>query len=382
METADIVIIGGGIVGVSIAYNIAKVDRNKKIIIAEKEKLLGQGSTGKCAGGVRAQFGTKINIQLSIESLKFFENFSKEMEYETTFYQNGYLFLLTKDEEVNAFKNNVELQNKLGINSRLVTKEEIKKIFPELNLDDVKMGSFYERDGFISPADVMNGYEKQIRKLGVKILTETEVIKIETRNNKIQSVITTNGKISTPIVVNAAGPYAKKIGEMIDIKIPVEPVRRHIFVTRPFPYIKDPFPLTIDFSTNFYFHRESQGILLGRTKLDEPPGFNTSVDWNYLLEVIEVAVHRVPILEKAEIATGWAGLYEVTPDAHPIVGEVPEIEGFYCANGFSGHGFMHAPAIGKIMAELILTGRTSIDISPLSITRFTHGRIYEEGVVI
>lgn len=380
MKNADAVIIGGGIIGTSIAYHLSKKNI-KKIILLEKEATLGEGSTGKCAGGVRAQFSTEINVQLSVESIKAFENFSKELEYDVQFFQNGYLFLLTTDKLVDSFKRTVEMQQKYKVKSSFISPLEAKKIMPELNIENVKGATYCPTDGFLSPHEIVQGYAEQARKAGTEILLSTPATGIEIVNNEVKAVMTATDKISTPIVINAAGPHAKEIGKMANIDVPVEPKRSHIFVTSPFPYIKDPFPLTIDFATNFYFHRESAGILMGRMKDSEPFGFNTTVDWDYLPEVIEPALHIVPAFEKAEIATGWAGLYEMSPDHHPILGFVPEIKGFVCANGFSGHGFMHGPAVGKLIAELIADSKTSIDISSLSITRFKEGKLIKEDNV-
>lgn len=381
MAKADTVIIGGGVIGLSAAYYLAKMGA-QRVILLEKESALGAGSTSKAAGGVRMQFSTEINILLSMESIKKYETFAKDMEYETPFFQNGYLFLLDNANDVEHFKENVALQKSLGVPVHWLTPRQAQDLLPQLFIDDLLAATYCSKDGFISTGDITAGYERQARKLKVDIRLSTPVTHILTSGSRVTGVETPHETIDAPVIINATGAWAKLIGRMVNLSIPIEPVRRHAFVTRPFPEIQDPFPLTVDFGTKLYFHRESGGLLLGRSKLDEPAGFNTSVDWDFLPEVIAPALHRVPCLEKTDIAHGWAGLYEVTPDAHPIVGPTPGLEGLFHAAGFSGHGFMHAPAIGELMAELILTGKTHLDLSRLAFSRFSAGNPVEEYAVI
>lgn len=380
-QSANAVIIGGGVIGASAAYSLAKRGM-KNVTLIERESALGAGSTSKAAGGVRMQFSTEINIQLSIESIKKYETFAKDMEYETTFFQNGYLFLLKDPGDVKHFQTNLALQQRLGVPVEWISPQQAQKILPQLFIDDLQGATFCPKDGFISTGDITAGYERQCRKLGVNILMNTPVTNVLHGGGQVKGVTTSHGDIHAPIVINCTGAWAKLIGQMIGLTIPIEPIRRHAVVTRPFPQIKDPFPLTVDFATRLYFHRESGGILLGRSNLAEQPGFDTSVDGNYLPEIIEAALHRVPCLADTDIAHSWAGLYEVTPDAHPIVGETPSLKGLFHAAGFSGHGFMHAPAIGELLAELIMTGKTHMDLTPLSLTRFQKGAPTEEYAVI
>lgn len=387
-ETADIVIIGGGVIGVSIAYYLAK-KRCSNVVILEKEKFLGTGSTGACAGGIRQQFSTKINIALGMASVQLYEDLENELNCSIDFRQNGYLFLLTSPNNWEAFQNNVKLQHEMGLSSvKTLTTAEAKEIVPFLNIEDVVGATFCPTDAIADPNSVVQGYAKEAKRLGVRIFTERPVVGIKFKQDhkfkrdQIIGVLTSSGDIDAPIVINAAGPYAREIGKMIGVEIPVSPVRRQIFVTAPFSEIPVTMPMVVDFETTLYMHPESGGILMGMSDESEPVSYNTNPDQDFMLKAIERAIHRMPILEKAQILRGWGGLYEITPDYHPILGQIPGVTGLYCAVGFSGHGFMHAPITGKLLAELIIDGKTSIDISPLSLTRFAEGRSIRELNVI
>ncbi len=381
LDRASVAIVGGGIVGASVAYHLAKRGA-KDVVLVEKELLLGTHATAKSAGGIRQQFGSEVNCRLSLESVRQFERFSQEMDCTTEFLQYGYLWLATKPEEMAVFRRNVALQQSLGIPVRLITPKEALDIAPYVRIDDVVGGTFCPTDGYASPADYLVGYEKQAKRLGVRIHTECPVRGLRVRDGRIEAVETAKGDVVTDTVVLAAGPYSTQVAKTADVELPVEAFRRQIFVTQPFPDIREEMPMTIDFTSGVYMHKESRGILMGLANKDEPPSFNESVDWAFLERVIELAMHRVPILEKAEILRGWAGLYDTTPDHHPILGRAPGLPGLVLACGFSGHGFMHAPAVGKVTAELILEGRPSIDISPLSLARFREGKRIEESHVI
>jgi len=254
---------------------------------------------------------------------------------------------------------------------------------PLMQLDDVLTAIWYSRDGLTDPNSVVQGYLSGARRLGVKCFTETEVMSIRIENGRICRVKTNAGEISTPIVVNAAGPWAAQIGAMANLEIPIIPVRRQIAVTTPIPQLPPDFPFTIDFAQSLYFHREGPGILTGMSNSNESPGFNQNVDREWELVHFEAAMARMPILENVGISSRWAGLYEVSPDAHPILGKVSEVEGFYCINGFSGHGFMHGPICGLLLAEEILDGKAhTLNITSLNLNRFREGKpILEYNVV-
>jgi len=375
-KTADVVIIGGGIVGVSIAYHLA-LKKAGRIVLLEKGQL-GEGSTSRCVGGIRTQFSTEINIRFSLESIKTFERFEEEFGVNPEFKRIGYLFLATTDSEQKVFEKNMELQKKFGIPVELLSPEEIDKRWPYLRLDDVLGGAFCPWDGYAGPSEVLNGFVTGAKRAGVKIYEGTEVIGITSERGKVNGVKTKGEEITTPIVVNAGGPYASLLGEMAGLQIPVKPLRRQVFVTAPFHLTDQTVPLTIDFHRGWYFRQEVDGLLLSGP-LDSEPSFNLNIDYDAMAVASENAMYRVPALEKARIARGWAGFYEISPDNHAILGKVTGLEGFILANGFSGHGFQHSPAVGKVISELIVNGKAlTIDISSLSIERFKKGELILE----
>ncbi len=375
-KSADVVIIGGGIIGTSIAYHLAQ-KKAGKVVLLEKGQL-GEGSTSRCVGGIRAQFSTEINILFSLESLKIFERFQNEFGVDPEFRRIGYLFLATTPMEIQVFKDNGRLQKKFDIPVEVLDPDEIRTRWPYLKTDDVLGGTFSARDGYAGPSEVLSGFAAAARRAGLKIHEGVEAVAIKVSGGKIEGLRTTDGEISTPVLVNAAGPHAAAVGEMAGVSVPVKPLRRQIFVTAPFRMTDQTVPLTIDFHRGWYFRREVDGYLLSGP-LDKEPSFNLNTDYDAMTETVENAIYRVPALEKARIARGWAGLYEISPDNHAILGKVPEVEGFILANGFSGHGFQHSPAVGKVIAELIVDGEAkTIDIRPLSIERFTKGELILE----
>ncbi|MDH4265059.1 MAG: FAD-binding oxidoreductase [Deltaproteobacteria bacterium] len=374
-KTAEIIIIGGGIIGASIAYHLAQ--KGAKGVVLLEKGMLGEGSTAKCAGGIRAQFSTEINIRFSLKSLKFWNRFEEITGVDLGFKKVGYLFLATTEEEWAVFQANADRQHQLGIPVELLSPQEIKYRWPFLKMDDLQGGTFCTWEGYAGPYEAVSGFAKGARRGSVKIHEGTEVLGIHQKNGKIISVRTAQGDIASPIVVNAAGPYAGEVGKMAGVEVPVLPYRRQLFFTAPFPWISDSIPLVIDFHRAWYFRRESAGLLISGPK-DNFPSFNINVDYDAMVEVAENSIYRVPLMEKAELNRGWAGSYEISPDNHAILGEAPACQGFFLANGFSGHGFQHSPAVGQVMAELILGEKPSIDISCLSVDRFRQGHLIHE----
>jgi sarcosine oxidase subunit beta len=375
-KIADVVIIGGGIIGTSIAYHLS-LKKAGRVVLLEKGQL-GEGSTGRCVGGIRTQFSTEINIRFSLESLKSFQQFKEELGVDPEFKQIGYLFLGTTKLEMEIFKGNIQLQSRFGIPAEFLDPDEMKARWPYLRTDDVLGGTYCPWDGYAGPNEILYGLVNGAKRAGVKIYEGIEVTGISLEKRKVQGVQTKKGEISTSVVVNAGGPYAAMIGEMVGLNIPVKPLRRQIFITAPFHLTDQIIPLTIDVHRGWYFRQEEKGLLLSGP-LDQEPSFNLNVDYDAMVGTSENAISRIPVLERARIARGWAGLYEISPDHHAILGKVPDLEGLILANGFSGHGFQHSPAVGKVIAQLIVDGKAeSIDISPLSIERFKKGELISE----
>jgi sarcosine oxidase subunit beta len=380
-STASVVIVGGGVMGASAAYHLAKAGQ-RDVVLLERESFFGQGASGRNAGGIRYQFSTEINIRLSQLSLPMLDAFEKETGQAIDIRHCGYVFLLVSEADIAAFQQNVTLQHRLGVQTEWLSGEEIRRRLPMMHLDDVLAGTWHAKDGLADPNGVVMGYINHARRLGVKHFTETTVTAIERSGDKVTAVTTDHGRIATPIVLNAAGPWAASVGRMAGLDLPIVPIRRQWFTTTPLPQIPRDFPFVIDFAQSLYFHREGDGLLTGMSNPNEPPGFDQSVDKDWELVNVEAAVRRLSILETAGIASRLAGLYEVTPDAHPILGTTP-VEGFYVCAGFSGHGFMHGPICGLLMAEEILRGRaTTLDIDPLRITRFIERKTVDEYNVV
>jgi sarcosine oxidase, subunit beta len=379
-NSADAVVIGGGVMGASSAYHLAKRGV-KNIVLLERDKFFGTGSTGKCAGGIRHQFSTAVNIKLSLLSIKMLENFEAEMGQAIDLKQFGYLILLSTEEEVSTFKKSIALQNANGVASRLLSVDEIAARVPSLNLEGIIAASFYERDGTADPSGVVQGYIKGAREEGVKLFSDVTVTGILSDKQKILGVETNQGSINTPLVINAAGAWAGKIGEMAAVPLAITPERQQIVVTNPLPEVPDDFPFVIDFKQRLYFHQEGEGLLTGQSIVGRAPSFDETVDKDWTVEHLGNAIERLPLLEKASVMTQWAGLYENTPDAHPIIDKAGK-EGFYVVAGFSGHGFMHGPIAGLLVAEQILDGEAkTVDISSLSYGRFS-GEVKREFNVV
>ena len=380
-KTADAVIVGGGVMGASIAYHLA-ARGIKNILLLEKEDFFGLGATGRCAGGVRYQFSTEVNVRLSLHSLPMLERFEEEIGQTIDYRQCGYLFLITKPDEIPFFQHSQHMQNRLGVNTEWWEGDEIRRRLPMMHLEDVLAGSFNSKDGIVDPNSVVMGYVRAAQRLGVTAQTSVSVQAIHVKGGAISGVETTAGAVSTPVVFNAAGPWAGLVGKMAGVEIPITPLRRQWFTTTPLPEIPPDYPFVIDFAQSLYFHREGLGLLIGMSNPDEQPGFDQNVDPAWELVNLDAATARMPLLEKAGLASRWAGLYEITPDAHPIFGATP-VDGFYVCTGFSGHGFMHGPVAGLLMAECLLDGAaTTVDISMLDLARFEEGRSIREYNVV
>jgi sarcosine oxidase, subunit beta len=384
-EKAEIVIIGGGIVGSSIAYHLAAAGC-RDVLVIERETYQGKGSTGKSMGGVRAQFSSAPNIQMSLYSIAFFRSFEEIVGHPSGYKPQGYLFVATRKSHLEYLRRNQELQIWLGLKSvQMLTREEIVRVLPQIRADDVVGGSFCATDGFVDPYSVMVGFISAATKNGARLCRDAEVIGIELDTQGIAGVKTTKGTIATRTVVNAAGPWAAQVARLAGVDLPVEPLRRMLVPTEPFNELPPRTPMVIDMSTGFHFRPEGLGLLLAWNDPEETPGFKFDFDPNFIEKILTRAVTRVPCFERLEVnpRRAWAGLYEMTPDHHCILGPAPGVRGFFLANGFSGHGVMHSPATGKILSDLILKWSTDIvDPNALSIERFAAGRLLEEAAVL
>ena len=380
-RTADIVIIGGGVMGASAAYHLAQRGAGK-VVLLEKEEFFGTGATGRCAGGVRYQFSTEINVRLSLESLPMLERFKEEIGQDVNYRQCGYLLIATSEKDAATFRHNVEMQNRLGVPTQLLGGDEVRAWLPLMRFDDAIAGTFNRKDGLVDPNSVVAGYISAAQRLGATALSRAEVTGVRIQRGEIQAVESTQGVIQTRTVLNAAGPWAGLIGQMAGVELPIVPLRRQMFTTNALQEIPADFPFVIDFGQSLYFHREGEGLLIGMSNQEEKPGFEQNVDDDFEFVNLEAAIERLPLLERASRASHWAGLYEVTPDAHPIFGGSP-VKGFNICAGFSGHGFMHGPVAGKLMSEYILDGQFStLDVSMLDLARFEEGRLIKEYNVV
>lgn len=381
-NTANVVVIGGGVMGASTAYHLA-LKGCKNIVLLERNSFFGIEATGKCAGGIRYQFDTEINVKLSLISLPMLDRFEEELGQVIDIRKCGYLFVLTREQDEAEFRRQVTLQDSLGAGTQWLDGDEVRRRLPLMRYPDALGATWNPKDGLADPNSVVQGYVSGARRLSAQCFTDTEVTGIRTNSDRVHAVETKLGVIETPIVVNAAGPWAGQIGRMAGVDVPIVPSRRQIAVTTPLPEVPPDFPFVIEFARSLYFHREGPGILTGMSNNNEPISFNQSVDSEWEMVHLEAAVERMPLLERAGISSRWAGLYENTPDAHPILGAVDELAGFYCIAGFSGHGFMHGPVCGLLLAEEILDGKTSsLDISSLRLSRFRRGKTTREYNVV
>jgi sarcosine oxidase subunit beta len=384
-KSADVVIIGAGIVGSSIAFHLTEAGV-RNVLVIERETRQGLGSTGKSMGGVRAQFATDVNIRMSIYSIPFFARFEDATGHPSGYKPHGYLFMATTDAHLNYLRKNSVRQKALGLkNVELLAPDDIRKVLPQLRSDDIIGGSFCPTDGFVDPESVMTGFMACAIERGATLWRGTEVTAICTEHAAISGVTTTNGDVQSPIVVNAAGPWATAVARMAGADLPVQPLRRMLVLTEPFSGLPERLPMMIDMSTGWHFRQEGLGLLMAWAGPDQQPGFRADFDPAFIEKILTRAAARVPDFENLAVNPRrcWAGLYEMSPDHHAILGPAPGVRGFYFANGFSGHGVMHSPATGRIIADLIVHGETQIiDAQDLNVQRFAEGRAIEETAIL
>jgi sarcosine oxidase subunit beta len=378
-DSAAVVIVGGGVIGTSAAFHLAEAGVDT--VLLERGQL-GSGSTSRAAGGVRTQFSDALNVEIALRSRDAFRDFGRRPGWEIDLKQVGYLFVLSRASDVEEFERSVALQNEVGLDSRMLTSDEAREICPLVQGDDILAAAFSPGDGTATPEGVVQGYAFGARAHGAEIRTGCEVLGINSRDGEITEVVTDRGSIRTSTVICAAGPWSRSCGDMVGVALPVTPLRRQILFTDAIDGLPDHLPMTIDFESSFYFHREGPGLLMGMSDPHEKPGFSVDTNEDWIPGLMEVVRRRAPRIADVGIRGGWAGLYEMTPDHNAIIGEAVGVSRFLYATGFSGHGFLQGPAVGEILRDLVLVRPTFTDISPLSVDRFDASKLRPEYNVV
>jgi sarcosine oxidase subunit beta len=369
LDSAEIVIVGGGVMGTAIAWHLAQVGVTDVLLLEANE--LGSGSSGKPLGGVRAQFSSPVNVRLGARSLAAYRDFADATGAQIGLEQVGYLFLLRTPEDVAGFEASVQMQNELGVPSRMITAAEARRLNPYLESDGVIAAAWSPEDGYAHPGSVVRGYAAAASRLGVRFRTQTPVTGIDLVGTQITAVRTATETIATSTVICAAGAWSAGIGAMAGVDLPVEPLRRQIAFTPPLTATPPRIPFTIDFDSTFYFHGSGDGgLLLGIADPDQPVGFETDYDESWLPRLRQAVARCAPSLTEVPLVRGWAGLYEMTPDCNALIGQAPTVSRFLYAAGFSGHGFLQAPATGEIIRDLYLDVPPFCDIAGFDAQRF------------
>jgi sarcosine oxidase, subunit beta len=374
-----VVIVGGGVIGTSAAFHLAEAGVD--VVLFERAQL-GSGSTCRAAGGIRTQFSDVLNIELARRSLGAFRDFNRRPGWEIDFKQVGYLFVLNNESDVQAFERSIALQHDRGLDAQLLTSRQAREVCPLLEGDDILAAAFSAGDGHATPEAVVQGYAFAARALGADIRVGCEVVAIESHANEITEVTTDHGSIATGTVICAAGPWSRSCGALVGVALPITPLRRQILFTDAIDGLPAQLPMTIDFESSFYFHREGPGLLMGMSDTAEQPGFSVERSDDWIPGLMEVVRRRAPRIADAGIRGGWAGLYEMTPDRNAIIGEATGVARFLYATGFSGHGFLQGPAVGEILRDMVLRRPTFVDISPLSVERFDAAALRPEYNVV
>ena len=378
-EAAAVVIIGGGVIGASAAFHLAEAGVD--VVLLERDQL-GSGSTSRAAGGVRAQFSDALNIEIAQRSLAAFRAFGQRPGWEIDLEQVGYLFVLTRESDVETFERSIVTQNGLGVPSRIVSAAEARELCPLLAGEDIIAAAFSPEDGHATPEAVVQGYAFAARAHGADIRVGCEVLGIEVSGGEITGVRSAAGTIRTGTVICAAGAWARGCGEMVGVDLPVTPLRRQVMFTEAIEDLPSHLPMTIDFESGFYFHREGPGLILGMADQHEKEGFSIETSDDWIPALMEVVQRRVPTISETGIRGGWAGLYEMTPDHNAIIGECADVSRFLYASGFSGHGFLQGPAVGEILRDVYLRRPSFVDIGPFAVERFGSAALRPEFNVV
>jgi sarcosine oxidase subunit beta len=374
-----VVVIGGGVIGCSAAFHLAEA--GVEVALVERGEL-GGGSTSRGAGGIRTQFSDLLNIKLARRSLDAFLDFARRPGWEIEFKQVGYLFVLSGESDLHSFEHSVALLNHHGGDARIISAGEARRLCPLLDGDDILAAAFSPADGHATPEGVVQGYAVAARAHGARIRVGCELRAIEVSGGEVRAVVTSEGRIATGAVICAAGPWSRGCGAMVGVELPVTPLRRQILFTEPIDGLPERLPMTIDFASSFYFHREGPGLLIGMSDRSEQPGFSVQTSDDWIPALMDVVQRRAPSVARAGIRGGWAGLYEMTPDHNALIGESARVSRFLYATGFSGHGFLQGPAAGEVLRDLVLRRQPFVDIAPLSADRFEASALRPEYNVV
>lgn len=381
-DSAQVVIVGAGVMGASVAYHLA-ASGMRDVLLLEQAATPVSGSTARSAAGVRHQFSTPTNVLLSQYSIARLKRFREEVGGDAGLHQVGYLFVINDPASWAQYQQNAAMQRDLGVRVEVLAPDDAALLVPGLRTDDLHGATFGPDDGYCNARGVALGYLQRALDLGVRLECATTVTGIMVQHGRVTSVTTSRGEIDCEIMVNAAGAWAGYIAALAGLTVPVQPIRRCLYMTTPFPQFPEPIPLTLDVGSGFWMRKDGAGVIMGLARKDEPSGFTTDVDWSWLPTVRAASEFRCPLLREAQINRErcWGGLYEVTPDANPILGRHPDLPTYIDISGFSGHGIMHAPATGMLIAEEILDGRAhSLPIDDLRITRFAASAQVERNV--
>ncbi|MGY6018996.1 NAD(P)/FAD-dependent oxidoreductase [Streptomyces spinosirectus] len=368
---AEVVIIGGGVMGASAAFHLAEAGVSDIVVVERGE--LACGSSGKPIGGVRAQFSDPLNIELGSRSLRAYENFPHRPGADIRLDTVGYLFLLTGERQAAEFEAGVRTQNALGVPARMISPDEARRLCPYVSTDGLVAAAYSPADGHARPRLVVQGYADAATRAGVTFATHTTVTGIDTAGDRVTAVHTDRGRVDCATVICTAGAWSAQIGDMAGLHLPVRPVRRQLAFTEPLAPPAPRIPFTIDFASTAYFHNSDDGLLFGLADPRQPDGFDTTWTPEWLDLFRDAVRRRAPELAEMRTVGGWAGLYEVTPDHNALIGRSGELVNFLYATGFSGHGFLQGPAVGEILRDLHLEREPFADISPLSADRFRSG---------
>jgi sarcosine oxidase subunit beta len=380
LDKASVVIVGGGIMGLSTAYNLAKNHGITDVVVLERSYLC-SGASGRNGGGVRAQFSSETNVRLMQESLRLCRSFAAEMKINVWFRQGGYLFLTRDAKGLAALEASVQVQNDCGHPTRMLSPKDAQRVVPELDTSGVVGASYNPDDAVVFPWPFVWGYARAAEDLGVRISTFTDVLGFETKGRRIDGVVTSKGTIRTSRVVNACGAWSPEIARLLGVELPNKPHRHEICSSEPLkPWLT---PLVADLSNGLYFSQSTRGEIVGGiSNHDVPEGIDQRSSHAFLALYAKALTRTVPQLGSVKVLRQWAGCYDLTPDQNPIVGQVEEVEDFFQISGFMGHGFMMAPVMGKLLAQHIAEGTQLPLFDRWSLRRFKEGRLLQEAMII